>query len=58
MIRELEETGRDLAAEYVRQPVNFGETSESERISAHDGFMAGFEAGVKAGLALAEGAAS
>lgn len=58
MMRELQELAGDLAAEYSRQPVNFGTPSYEERLSAHDGFVAGFEAGVKAGLALAEGGSS
>lgn len=58
MIRELQDKAGDLAAEYVRQPSNFEDETHGERLAAHDGFVAGFEEGVKAGLAIAEGVAS
>ncbi|GGD33330.1 hypothetical protein GCM10010915_12140 [Microbacterium faecale] len=55
---DLKILARDLAADYVKLPVNFGEDTREMQLAAFDGFEAGFEAGVKAGLALAEGGAS
>ena len=54
MIKQLETLASDLAYDYTRQPVNFGTDSEDMRVAEQDAFKAGFEAGVKAVLALAE----